>query len=589
MAIQLGSAYGKVSLDVKGLKNGVQQGVADLGKLQKAGTLLGSTLKNVGNKLTLGVTLPIAAMGAASIKAASDFEETKNKAVVVFGQMADQVVANANKAGTALGLSRTQYLDYASSLGAAFTAGGLGIEESTALAEQAVKHFADLASFHNARVEDVAAAWQSAIRGQYEPIQRYFPFITNEYLKTYGTANGLVDANTKNLTANQRAIILNAIALDEKLNPAIDDFAETSGGLANQGRILQAQWQNALITLGQNLLPLALKLVTFLNSLLEKFNQLNPTQQKMVIGFLAIAAAIGPILSLFGTLITTATSLIGLFGSGGLLAGAGTAIAGLGTTITATLIPAIAAVGSALLPILIVLAAIALTVGLVALAWKYNFLGMRDNVNMWIKIVTNLWKAFTAFLRGDTEAATEYLQEAWQAFVDRFNQIFEKIFNIQNAWQRFTEFLRNALAKTVQFIRDSFSRIDWSLVGKFILQGIANGMLLGIPGLIVMAGKVASSVLDTIKKDLGIASESKKLKEAGMWARRGFYSGFLGGPSAEDTARALVKPIMNNGGSRSQTVNNYFSGGVTTRQVSGMIDEKLDTFADTIISSLQGT
>ena len=44
-----------------------------------------------------------------------------------------------------------------------------------------------------------------------------------------------MDANTKNLTANQRAIILNAIALDTKLNPAVDDFARTSGGLANHG------------------------------------------------------------------------------------------------------------------------------------------------------------------------------------------------------------------------------------------------------------------------------------------------------------------------------------------------------------------
>lgn len=588
MAIQLGSAYGKVSLDVKGLRNSVQQGVADLGKLQKAGALLGSTLKNVGNALTIGVTLPILAMGGASVRAASDFEETKNKAVVVFGEMADSVVTNANKAATAFGLSKTQYLDYASSLGAAFTAGGLGVKESTVLAEQAVKHFADLASFHNARVEDVADAWQSAIRGQYEPIQRYFPFITNEYLKTYGTANGLIDSNTKNLTANQRAIILNAIALDEKLNPAVDDFAETSGGLANQGRILQAQWQNALITLGQNLLPIALRLVTALNSLLEKFNQLNPTQQKMVLGFLAIAAAIGPVLSALGTLISAGTSLIGLFGPGGLLAGAGATLAGLGTSLTATVLPALAALGAALLPILIVLLAIGAYIGYLAILWKTNFLGFRDNVQTFIKIVTSLWKAFTAFLRGDTEAATQYLQEAWQAFVDRFNQIFERIFNIQNAWQRFTDFLRTALARTVQYIRDSFARIDWSMVGKYILLGIGNGMLGGIPGLIVIAGKVAKTVLDTIKKDLGIASESKKLKEAGMWARQGFYSGFLGGPSAEDTARALVKPIVNNGGSRSQTVNNYFSGGITTREVNGMIDDKLDAFANTIISSLSG-
>jgi hypothetical protein len=103
MAIQLGSAYGKVTLDSSGLKNGVKSGVSDLQNLQKAGVLLGTTMKNVGNTLTLALTLPIVALGGASIKAASDFEETKNKAVVVFGEMADSIVASSNKAAAARG------------------------------------------------------------------------------------------------------------------------------------------------------------------------------------------------------------------------------------------------------------------------------------------------------------------------------------------------------------------------------------------------------------------------------------------------------------------------------------------------------
>src|SRR5688572_27380520 len=262
MAIQLGSAYGKIALDVGGFLKGITKSKEGMLTLIDAGQRLGDGMKNVGRNMTVGITLPIVALGAASVKAASDFEETKNKAIVVFGEMSDSVVANANKAATALGVSKTQYLDYASSIGAALTAGGMGIKESTDLAEQAVKHFADLASFHNAQVQDVAAAWQSAIRGQYEPIQKYFPFITDSYIKTYGVANGLVDSNTDKLTANQRAIILNAIALDKELNPALDDFAETSGGLANSSRIMKAQLQDAMVMLGTNLLPLVLTLVS---------------------------------------------------------------------------------------------------------------------------------------------------------------------------------------------------------------------------------------------------------------------------------------------------------------------------------------
>jgi hypothetical protein len=265
MAIQLGSAYGKVGLDVKGLVDAVKQGKAGLLTLAAAGDTLAEGLKNAGNKLTLGVTLPIVAMGAASVKAASSFEETRNKAKVVFEDMADSVIANANKSATALGLGKQKYLDYASSLGAAFKAGGMSIKDSTDLAESSVKHMADLVSFHDGQIQDVAAAWQSAIRGQYEPIQRFFPFITNQFLLTYGTANNLIDANTKQLTANQRAVILNAIAYDEKLNPAMDDYAETSGSLANQMRRTNELLHDAMIMMGENLAPIALQMVTALN------------------------------------------------------------------------------------------------------------------------------------------------------------------------------------------------------------------------------------------------------------------------------------------------------------------------------------
>lgn len=148
MAIQLGSAYGKIALDVAGLLSGVTKGKAALLSLSAVGTQVGTAMKNVGNMMTVGLTLPILAMGTASIKAASDFEETKNKALVVFDDMADGVVSNAERAATALGMSKTQYLDYASSIGAALKAGGMSVKESTELSEQAVKHFADLASFH---------------------------------------------------------------------------------------------------------------------------------------------------------------------------------------------------------------------------------------------------------------------------------------------------------------------------------------------------------------------------------------------------------------------------------------------------------
>jgi len=79
MAIQLGSAYGKVEIDGSGVTRGVDTSIQSLNKLGSVATALGNSLSNIGNSMTIGLTLPILATGAASIKAASDYEETRTK------------------------------------------------------------------------------------------------------------------------------------------------------------------------------------------------------------------------------------------------------------------------------------------------------------------------------------------------------------------------------------------------------------------------------------------------------------------------------------------------------------------------------
>lgn len=345
----------------------------------------GSDMKRIGQSMTVAFTLPLIAAGAFAVEAASNLEETKNKATVVFGEMADSVIANAQRADDALGLSQKQYLDYASSIQAALTAGGMGVEESAALAERAVQHFADLASFHNAETEDVATAWQSAIRGQYEPIQRYFPFITDEYLKTYGIANGMLDENVGALTANQRAVLLNSIALDESLNPALNDFSETSDGAANKMRTLKAQSENAAATLGLQLLPYAIQFMELLSDLINRFEALNPEQQKWIVIIGAVIAAIGPLLMVVGSLITAFTAITG----------------------------AVAAISSPLLIVIAVIAAVAAAAYLLYLAWINNWGGIQEKaaaVWAWLEpILTNLW----TWLSTNIPLAIQALSNLW--------------------------------------------------------------------------------------------------------------------------------------------------------------------------------
>lgn len=529
MSILLGSAYGKVSLDASGVKKGVSQAASDLKKLQAVGAEVGKAMQDVGRKMTIGLTLPILALGGAALKMATDFKETKNKTVVVFEDMADSVIENSNKSAKALGINKEAYMDYASSIGAALKAGGMGIKETTALSEQAVKHFADLASFHNAQVQDVATAWQSAIRGQYEPIQKYFPFITNEYLKTYGIANGMLDANTKNLTANQRAAILNAIALEEKLNPALDDFAETSGGLANQMRIMDAQFKDALIMLGQNLLPIALEVVNGLNSMLEKFNQMSPATQKAIIGIGAFLAVLGPIVSTIGTLITAVSSISGvLTGMGVALPATGAGLAGVGAAISGTLLPALAVIGPVLLAILPAAA-------LLYFAFKTNFGGIRTTAEqLWFLLKYGFKKMFESIKV--TLGQLGYIMEYF------FTQAIDSLRNwLVNGISKIPETFAKVKTSIVAFFRQ-----DWSQFGKMIIIGIVNGIMGGLSWLASAVKAIASVILGGLAKSLKSHSPSEEGEYYGRTVPQGLVNGIRSGKSdlvaaARDAANTVIQ------------------------------------------------
>ena len=71
--------------------------------------------------------------------------------------------------------------------------------------------------------------------------------------------------------------------------------------------------QNAAIGLGNKLLPIVLKIVGLVSSLVNKFTSLSSATQDTVVKFALIAAAAGPVLSVFGGLIGTLGSFKGLF------------------------------------------------------------------------------------------------------------------------------------------------------------------------------------------------------------------------------------------------------------------------------------
>lgn len=737
MAIQLGSAYGKVSLDINGLLRAVKQGKTGIIELSESGVNLGNSMRNLGAALTLSVTLPILAVGKSAIQAASAFNETANKSKVVFGSMSEDVLNWSKTSAAAFGQSQRQALEAAATFGNLFTSMKIGQDDAAQMSMKLTELASDLSSFHDVDPSVALEKLRAGLVGEAEPLRTFGIRISEAEVQAKALSMGLVQASVdmtkvkgasldlkvaqEELAAAQRgggvdadAVAsaqsrianasdsarraqerlsdaqqsaqraqrdLNALLSDpkveksslrvqharerladaeERVNRAMDgvatasrhaaeasnnlskarapeapdalkvalaeqkvaeaqdavtrsmggtnvklteaqklqaryaiimeqsanaqgDFARTADSFANQLRTLNAYWGNTLVIVGNMFLPLAQKVVKILIDMLSAFQKLNPFQQKMIVLFIGMAAAVGPLLAVLGVLIAMTFKIIFFLDA---LSKVGITFSTLGYGFSAA-IPAAATLGAALVPVLIVLLAIAAQIGLLAIAWKTNFLGMRENFATSVKVWRSLWQAFTAFLRGDTDAAFAHIGEAATAFQERMHKIFGGFSDFGKNWADFLTYLGNLLSKARNYIVTAFSNVNWSVIGKSITMGIANGLVLGAGGLLLVVKNMATSVLTQIKRSLGIASPSREAMRLGIFTAQGFALG-MQSMRPEDITRALTKPIMQNSSSQSQTINNYFPTGLSVQQVRAVVDERMDALVTTMVSAMGG-
>ena len=137
MAIQLGSAYGKVNIDASGVKSGIDNANKSFGSMESAAQKLGATLKSVGTKMTAMFTVPIFLMGKSAVNTFIEYEKAMNILGAVTGANAEQMKELsqlAKELGADLTLPGTSAGDAAEAM-AELAKAGLDVNEVMAAAK----------------------------------------------------------------------------------------------------------------------------------------------------------------------------------------------------------------------------------------------------------------------------------------------------------------------------------------------------------------------------------------------------------------------------------------------------------------------
>ena len=246
----IGGIYASLSLRDGGFARGLKRAEKGLNTFARSSVKYAAAgTAALGGALAAGLVV----VGKRSVAAASDMSETLSKSNVVFGKNSEAMQAWAGNAAKSFGQSKQEALGAAATMGNMFLAMGQGQDEAAEMSKSMVELAADMASFNNTSSEDAITAIGAALRGESEPIRRYGVLLDDATLKAQALAMGLYDGKGA-LTPATRALAAYQVIL-KQTTTAQGDFARTADGLANSQKIIKASIDNAIIGIGNGLLP----------------------------------------------------------------------------------------------------------------------------------------------------------------------------------------------------------------------------------------------------------------------------------------------------------------------------------------------
>ena len=295
-----------------------------------------------------------------------------------------------------------------------------------------------------------------------------FSQILSEMRVYFGQMTEAEQASTAELLVGKTAMsgllaIMNATSSDiDKLTNAIsncDGEAERMASvmqdnLAGQLTILKSQLQELAISFGDILVPVIRDVVTHIQNLVDKFNQLDPHTKELIVKIGLIVAAVGPVLIIVGKVISAIGTIMSIL----------PALGGVISTITggASALFAVLAAN----PIGLVVAAIAALIAIFVTLWN-KCDGFREFwINLWENVKSVFNKAWEG-MKSVFSAVIDFIKSNWQGLLlflvnpvaGAFKLIYDNCESFRRFWDNFLEGVKNVFTSIWEGIKKAFTTI----------------------------------------------------------------------------------------------------------------------------------
>lgn len=426
---------------------------------------IGGQMQSIGTKMTAGITVPLAAAGAAAIKLASDTEEASSKVDVVFGNMSTSVKQFADDALNSYGLAEGTALQMTGTFGAMATSMGLSQQVAASMSIALTGLAADMASFYNVSTEVAQTSLQGVFTGETEALKKFGIVMTQTNLEDFAAQQGKVYSK---MSETEKVMTRYAYVMDATKD-AQGDFARTSNGTANSLRVFQESLKELGAAFGEALLPMITPVVQAITRVIQALAKLPAPIQRIIAIVALIVAAIGPLILIIGSL---------MIALGGIITQAPVVVAALGSIASALVATEIAG-----LPLLAFFGALAAAIAVGAAIG----VGLAANWDSIAEAVRNLGNKLSNAVN-NINTFYDTLARLGSVSLDKLVSEFKALpAKVVQAIREAAEGVKKAFNEMIENAKQS---------GRHMIEGFVDGIKQRVQKVVDAVKKVANSVKD---------------------------------------------------------------------------------------------
>lgn len=488
-----------IGADNSGLKQGLQDAEAQISAfVSKVGKIgqIGEQLSSIGQKMSVGLTLPILALGGSAIKAYGDIQSLQKGLEAVMGS-AGSASKEFNR------LKEVAKLP------------GLGMEEAVkgSINLQAIGLSADksrgiLQQFGNAvaSVGKGKAEFERAIYGVQQLANTDFPL--GEDLNIIKDALPQVSNLLKEAFGTSRSDELAKMGVSSKqvldtITAGLEKLPRVTGGLNGAFENLGDSMKTSLARIGKiiddtfDISGIIDKLTGYLDTAISYFEGLSPSIQKTILVVTGLVAAAGPLLAIVGGFIAALPTII--TGLGALKVGflaltgpIGLVVAGIGA-----IIAAVVSNWSKITPYLVRTAnnfiqlyneSQVFRTGILSIGFAFESIyaviksfakSAWQTLMSFGKGVLNLFEGVSLMIRGAFNQNPEMISQGWSKANEKVVMSFDNVgLAIDKVYKKYDKLAENK--KPLKFVTEADLNISGDKVAEKTEKAVVNGVTKGV-------------------------------------------------------------------------------------------------------------